>query len=100
MTPNIADIIRHHVSLEVRCLDRLYLHAYMPKLQTSDGLLLLARPSRQSDPVACAVQADARSIRDGRRTVCQSPRHSGRALRARTGHRRDRHGAPRALHRS
>ena len=38
MTPNITDIIRHHVSLEVRCLDRLYLHAYMPKLQTSGGL--------------------------------------------------------------
>ena len=38
MTPNIADIIRHHVSLEVRGVDRLYLHAYMPKLQTSGGL--------------------------------------------------------------
>ena len=38
MTPNITDIIRHHVSLEVRCLDRLYLHAYVPKLQTSGGL--------------------------------------------------------------
>jgi hypothetical protein len=38
MTPNIVDIIRHHVSLEVRCLDRLYLHAYLPKLQTSGGL--------------------------------------------------------------
>src|SRR6266851_2508093 len=38
MTPNIAGIIRHHVSLEVRCIDRLYLHAYMPKLQTSGGL--------------------------------------------------------------
>src|SRR5436190_12838853 len=38
MTPNIADIIRQHVALEVRCIDRLYLHAYMPKLQTSGGL--------------------------------------------------------------
>jgi hypothetical protein len=38
MTPNIADIIRHHVSLEIRCLDRLYLHAYLPTLQTSGGL--------------------------------------------------------------
>ncbi|HYU80547.1 MAG TPA: hypothetical protein VEK56_16270 [Vicinamibacterales bacterium] len=38
MMPNIADIIRHHVSLEVRCIDRIYLHAYMPKLQTSGGL--------------------------------------------------------------
>lgn len=38
MTPNIADIIHDHVSLSVRCLDRLYLHAYLPKLQTSGGL--------------------------------------------------------------
>ena len=36
--PNIADIIQHHVSLSVSCFDRLYLHAYMPKLQTSGGL--------------------------------------------------------------
>jgi hypothetical protein len=38
MTPNIAAIIHDHVALAVRCLDRLYLHAYMPKLQTSGGL--------------------------------------------------------------
>ena len=43
MTPNIADIIRHHVSLEVRCIDRLYLHAYMPKRQTSGGLCYFLR---------------------------------------------------------
>lgn len=43
MTPNIADIIRHHVPLEVRCLDRLYLHAYTPKLQTSGGLCYFLR---------------------------------------------------------
>lgn len=41
--PNIADIIRHHVSLEVRCIDRLYLHAYLPKLQTSGGLCYFLR---------------------------------------------------------
>ena len=43
MTPNIAAIIRQHVSLEVRCLDRLYLHAYLPKLQTSGGLCYFLR---------------------------------------------------------
>jgi hypothetical protein len=43
MTPNIADIIRHHVALDVRCIDRLYLHAYMPKLQTSGGLCYFFR---------------------------------------------------------
>ena len=43
MTPNIPDIIRHHVSLEVRCIDRVYLNAYMPKLQTSGGLCYFLR---------------------------------------------------------
>lgn len=43
MTPNIHTIIRQHVSLEVRCIDRLYLHAYMPKLQTSGGLCYFLR---------------------------------------------------------
>jgi hypothetical protein len=43
MMPNIADIIRHHVSLEVRCIDRLYLHAYAPKLQASGGLCYFLR---------------------------------------------------------
>jgi hypothetical protein len=38
MTPNIHTIIRQHISLEVRCIDRVYLHGYMPKLQTSGGL--------------------------------------------------------------
>src|SRR4029453_8921716 len=38
MTPNIAAIIRQHVSLEVRCIDRLYLHAWRTELQTAGGL--------------------------------------------------------------
>ena len=46
MTPNIADIIRDHVSLEVRCIDRLYLNGYMPKLQTSGGLCYFLRDHR------------------------------------------------------
>jgi hypothetical protein len=46
MTPNIADIIRHHVALEVRCIDRLYLNGYMPKLQTSGGLCYFLRDHR------------------------------------------------------
>jgi hypothetical protein len=38
MTPNINTIIKDHVTLTVRCIDRLYLTGYMPKLQTSGGL--------------------------------------------------------------
>ena len=72
MTPNIADIIRHHVSLEVRCLDRLYLHAYMPKLQTVGGPVLLpARPPGAPDPVpraAARPRHDALRRRRGTRS--------------------------------
>jgi hypothetical protein len=38
MTPNINTIIKDHVTLTVRCLDRIYVQGYMPKLQTSGGL--------------------------------------------------------------
>src|SRR5882672_12253961 len=38
MTPNIETIIKDHVTLSVRCIDRIYVQGYMPKLQTSGGL--------------------------------------------------------------
>ena len=41
--PNVHELIRDHVTLSIRCLDRLYLHAYMPKLQTSGGLCYFLR---------------------------------------------------------
>ena len=43
MTPNIESIIRDHVTLTVRCLDRIYVQGYMPKLQTSGGLCYFLR---------------------------------------------------------
>jgi hypothetical protein len=46
MTPNIADMIRQHVSLSVRCIDRVYVNGYMPKLQTSGGLCYFLRDHR------------------------------------------------------
>jgi hypothetical protein len=41
--PNVHELIRDHVTLSIRCLDRLYSHAYMPKLQTSGGLCYFLR---------------------------------------------------------
>jgi len=43
MTPNIETIIKDHVTLSIRCIDRLYLQGYMPKLQTSGGLCYFLR---------------------------------------------------------
>ena|SRR2546427_1327269 len=41
--PNVHELIRDYVTLSIRCLDRLYLHAYLPKLQTSGGLCYFLR---------------------------------------------------------
>lgn len=37
--PNVAEIIKDHVTLEVRCFDRLYLNAYVPRLQSGGGVV-------------------------------------------------------------
>jgi len=36
---NVNDLLRDHVSLEVECIDRLYLNGYVPRLQTSGSLV-------------------------------------------------------------
>ena len=47
--PNVADIIKDHVTLEVRCIDRLYLNGYIPRLQSSGGVIdFLVRACRQN----------------------------------------------------
>src|SRR4029450_5256879 len=43
MTPNTDPIIKAPGPLPVRCLDRIYLQGYMPKLQTSGGLCYFLR---------------------------------------------------------
>ena len=37
--PNVAEIIKDHVTLEGRCIDRLYLNAYIPRLQSGGGVV-------------------------------------------------------------
>src|ERR671925_1505229 len=32
---NVNDVLDGHVALDLQCLDRIYLNAYVPKLQTS-----------------------------------------------------------------
>src|SRR3989304_1048574 len=35
--PNVAEIIREHVTLDVKCIDRLYVNGYVPRLQSEGG---------------------------------------------------------------
>ncbi len=37
--PNINDLLRDHVTLELECLDRIYLNGYIPRLQTGGQLV-------------------------------------------------------------
>ncbi len=47
--PNVADMIKDHGTLEVRCIDRLYLNGYIPRLQSSGGVIdFLVRACRQN----------------------------------------------------
>lgn len=51
--PNVAELIRDHVTLTVDCVDRIYLNAYVPRLQSEGGVvgfLLHARGQRIPSP--------------------------------------------------
>jgi hypothetical protein len=49
--PNVAEIIKDHVTLEVNCVDRLYLNGYVPRLQQDGGVIgFLCRARGQKIP--------------------------------------------------
>src|SRR5215813_2756993 len=41
--PNVAELIREHVTLDVKCVDRLYLNGYVPRLQSEGGVVAFLR---------------------------------------------------------
>jgi hypothetical protein len=41
--PNVAELIKDHVTLTVDCVDRVYLNAYVPRLQASGGVVSFLR---------------------------------------------------------
>ena len=38
LTPSVAELQRQHVVLELECIDRMYLNAYVPKLTSAAGV--------------------------------------------------------------
>src|SRR6266571_4796881 len=50
--PNVAELIKDHVTLTVDCLDRVYLNAYVPRLQWEGGVIgfLLHRGQKIPSP--------------------------------------------------
>jgi hypothetical protein len=43
---SVADVLADHVTLEVECIDRMYLNVYVPKLQFTDGVVCFLRKHR------------------------------------------------------
>jgi hypothetical protein len=43
---SVAEILREHVTLEVECIDRMYLNVYVPQLQTERGVVSFFRYHR------------------------------------------------------
>ena len=35
---SVAEILREHVTLEIECMDRMYLNVYIPQLQREGGV--------------------------------------------------------------
>ena len=43
---SVADVLSDHVTLEVECIDRMYLNLYVPKLQYESGIVGFFRGHR------------------------------------------------------
>ena len=48
--PNVAELITEHVTVTVDCADRLYLNAYVPRLQSEGGVVAFLRHRGQPIP--------------------------------------------------
>ena len=46
----VAEVLREHVTLEVECIDRMYLNAYVPGLQYESGVAAFFRRHRGQPP--------------------------------------------------
>ena len=53
----VAEILRHHVTLEVECIDRMYLNVYVADLQHEQGVACFLRYHR-GHPVASSALLD------------------------------------------
>jgi len=54
---SVAEIVDHHVTLKVEGIDRMYLHAYIPKLQREQGAAFFFRGHRQQIVASPALMA-------------------------------------------
>jgi hypothetical protein len=57
ITRNVAQVLAEHVTLEVECIDRMYLNLYVPVLQTEGGIAYFWRQHRGHSFASSALMA-------------------------------------------
>ena len=74
---NVAEILTNHVTFELEAIDRMYLNAYVPSLQTGGGFVYFVKTQLGR---ARAVDGDGRpdepAVRRGHRAVRRDRRAS------------------------
>jgi hypothetical protein len=56
--PSIPELLRDHVSLDVQCVDRIYLNGYVPTMQTSGALVYFLEKQRKAMIASPALLRD------------------------------------------
>src|SRR5215210_5513989 len=70
--PNVAELIKDHVTLTVECIDRLDLNAYAPRLQSEGGVIGFLRQRGQTIPSPAVFGQITAAFKDGLRAWCRA----------------------------
>src|SRR5215212_3488319 len=68
--PIVAELIKDHVLLTVECVDRLYLNAYVPRLQSAGGVIGFLRRRGQPIPSPALFGRITRTFKEELRAWC------------------------------
>jgi hypothetical protein len=70
--PNVAELIKDHVLLTVEWVDRLYLNAYVPRLQSAGGVIGFLRRRGQPIPSPALFGQLTRTFKEELRAWCRA----------------------------
>jgi hypothetical protein len=70
--PNVAELIREHVTLTVDCVDRVYLNGYVPTLYSSGGIVSFLRRRGATIPSPALFRQITEAFKDELRAWCDA----------------------------
>jgi hypothetical protein len=85
--PKVTELITEHVTLTVDCVDRLYLNAYMPRLQSEGAVVAFLRHRGHAIPSPALFWQNTDAFKAGLRVWAE--RHGIPLIEFREGKRKD-----------